>query len=91
MVTAQDKAQKRGRVPSALFGVGAVFLCIEAGAYLIGMDSPGIMFVIGMVLLLLGALTSAFSDKEKPKAEDLVTVALGACFFIWLGWRTFLQ
>ncbi|WP_454864552.1 hypothetical protein [Pseudomonas rhizophila] len=90
MVSTKDRTQRRGRIPSAIFIAGIALLIVEACAYLVGIASPGILFVLGMVLTLIGALCSAFTDKGKTKAEDVITVFLGICFFAWIGWRSFM-
>lgn len=91
MAPDQRRERQRGSATTVVFGAGLILLVGEACAYLAGVASPGVAFVLGMLLMLIGALLSAFTDKEKPKADDLVAVFIGICFFAWIGWRSFMQ
>lgn len=91
MGSTKVRALRRGRIPTAMFAAGVALLILEMCAYLVGISSNGALFVMGMVLALVGALCSAFTDKERARAEDLVTVFIGVCFFAWIGWRSFMS
>ncbi|MBC3421818.1 hypothetical protein [Pseudomonas sp. RW3S2] len=62
-------------------------LAVELLSYMLGISTSGMVFASGMALLLASALVGAFADRSKPKLEDLVTIGIGVCFFIWLAWK----
>ena len=69
------------------FIAGIVMLAVELLSYMLVISTSGMVFASGMALLLASALVGAFADRSKPKLEDLVTIGIGACFFIWLAWK----
>lgn len=76
------------RVCGWLFIAGIALLALEILAYVLGARTSGKVFASGMALMLVSALIGAAADRSKPKAEDLVTIALGAGFFTWLAWKS---
>jgi hypothetical protein len=91
MERSQGIKTKTGRACAIIFAVGLALLILESGAYLIGIRSSGIMFIAGIVLVLSTAAISAFSDKTKPRAEEVLTVVIALGFFCWIGWKAFIK
>lgn len=75
------------RICGWIFIAGIAMLALEVLAYVLGARTSGVVFASGMAVVLVSALIGAAVDRCKPKAEDLVTIAVGAGFFIWLAWK----
>jgi len=86
----QDEPKKKtisNRICRALFLVGLCLIALDAIAYVFGLNTSGAVFAVGMAATMVSAVAGSIFDRSSPRAEDLIAVAMGAAFFIWLVWK----
>lgn len=84
MQTTEKPTAAKNSVSGTLFGFGLLLIVIALVTFLFDWKWSGLMFSVGMAASLTTCVVSALLG-EKTSPGELLTMAVGAAFFIWLA------
>lgn len=79
MQTTEKSPATRNNATGALFAGGLLLIALAGVTFLFDWDPSGYVFCAGMAVCMVAAVLG-----EKTSRSEIVTLIVGAAFFLWL-------